>query len=93
MKMLVALRDAKTGSFYSPMCCVNESEAARTYGDLLQNGPDLITKHPQDFPLYEVGKFDEVTGEVFPVFNQSGNVAPPRLLVDAGQVLQLVKEA
>lgn len=92
MKILVALRDAKTGAFYSPMCCTNESEAARTYGDLLEKGPELITKHPADFPLYEVGKYDEQTGEVFPLFNQNGNVAPPRLLIDAGQVLQLVKD-
>lgn len=93
MRLLLALRDVKTGSFLAPMTAVNESEAARTYVDLLQNGPPLITNHTGDFPLYEIGKYDEQTGEVFPLFTQGGSVAPPRLLVDAAQVLQLVKEA
>lgn len=93
MRLLMALRDVKTGVFLAPMTATNESEAGRIYADLLQKGPALITEHSGDFPLYEIGKYDEQTGEVFPLFTQTGSVAPPRLLLDAGQVLQLVREA
>lgn len=93
MRIMVALRDVKTGAFLAPITAANESEAGRIYSDLVQKGPALIVEHSADFPLYEVGKFDESTGEVFPVFTQSGSVAPPRLLLDAGQVVKLVREA
>lgn len=92
MRVLMALRDTKTGSFLAPMTAVNESEAGRIYADLLENGPALIAKHAADFPLYEIGRYDEQTGEVFPLFTQSGSVAPPRLLLDAAAVHVLRRE-
>lgn len=86
MKMLVALRDSKTGAFLPPLVVSSPGEAQRTYEDVLARGPSLITNHPGDFPLYEVGKFDDQTGEVFPLFHDNGAVAPARLMIDAGQL-------
>lgn len=93
MKMLLALRDVKTGAFLAPLTATTPGEAERTYSEILRNEQSIIGKHPNDFPLYEIGKFDEQTGEVFPVLNHDGSVGLPRLLLEAAQLIQLVKEA
>lgn len=91
MKILVALRDVKTGAFLPPFTATTLGEAERTYGDILRQ-ETIIGKHANDFPLYEVGRFDEQTGQVSPLVQDDGSAALPRLLMDAGQQLQLLKE-
>lgn len=92
MKLLIALRDVKTGAFLAPLTATTPGEAERTYGEILRNEQSIIGKHPQDFPLYELGRFDEQTGQVYPLVREDGEVALPRLLLESGQLLQLVKE-
>lgn len=91
MRLIIAMRDVKTGSFEPPILAATLGEAERIYGDLLRNERYRYVAHPTDFPLYEVGKFDEMTGEVYPVMD-GNKICPPRLLVDAAQ-LQLTLEA
>lgn len=91
MKILLALRDVRTGSFLAPLTATTPGEAERTYLEILGQQGTLIAKHPSDFPLYEIGKYDEFTGEVFPLQSVDGKVLAPRLLIDAAQ-LNLLKE-
>lgn len=93
MKMLLALRDVKTGSFLAPLTATTPGEAERTYLEILRSEGTLVRKHPNDFPLYEIGKYDEFTGQVFPLFQADGTtLAPPRLLLEAAQFGPQVSE-
>lgn len=91
MRMLIAMRDVRTGSFLAPMTVATPGEAERTYLEILRNEAILIGKYPNDFPLYEIGKFDEFTGEVYWLCNEDGSRAAPRVLIDAAQLLQVRK--
>lgn len=86
MRMLIALRDTKTGSFLAPLTASTPGEAERTYGEILSSQNTIVGKHPGDFPLYEIGKFDEFTGQVYPLCDDAGIGVLPRLLLDAGQL-------
>lgn len=90
MRMLVALRDVRTGSFLSPMCVATPGEAERSYTEILRS-ETIVGKYPNDFPLYEVGKYDEFSGQVYPLVDDSGKVQLPRLLLEAAQLLNLRK--
>lgn len=85
--MLLALRDVRTGSFLAPLTATTPGEAERTYLEILRSEGTLIGKYPRDFPLYELGKYDEFTGQVFPLTNEDGSVAVPRVLVEAASLI------
>jgi len=80
MRMLLALRDEKTGTFLAPVTAATPGDAERWYSEVLTQPGTLVSKHPRDFPLFEIGQFDEVQGLVIPLDG------PPRLLVTAGQL-------
>lgn len=87
MRLLLALRDVKTGRFLAPVTASTPGEAERIYTEILQQPGTIVQKHPRDFPLYQIGLYDDVTGEVFPLVDDHGEAALPRLLLDAGQFL------
>lgn len=67
-----AVLDMKMGRFMSPFTTVNAGVACRMFSDSF--GPDsVVTKHPEDFALYELGEFDEETGYL------QAHVAPTNL--------------
>lgn len=92
MKLLFALLDVKTETFLAPMAAVTRGEAERSYVQILQTEGTLVNKCPGDFPLYEIGSFDERTGVVSPLCTSEGVMVLPRLLIDSATVLKLVKE-
>lgn len=92
MRMLLALRDVRTGAFLSPLTCATPGEAERMYIEVLRSEGTLIGKHPADFPLYHIGTFDEFTGMVSPLLSADGRSEPPRLLLDAAQLNLFPKE-
>lgn len=86
MKILLALRDSKTGRFLAPLTAGTPGEAERTYMEILTQPGTIVNKYPRDFPLYEIGRYDDETGQVSPLYSDSGVVEAPRLLLDAGQL-------
>lgn len=93
MKLLFALMDQKTETFLAPLAALTRGEAERTYIQILRQEGTQVNLFPQDFPLYEIGTYDELTGMVCPILSADGVSLVPRLLVDAATVLQLRKEA
>lgn len=93
MKILVACLDVKTETFLAPIAAVTRGEAERIYAEIVQGAETIIGKHPNDFPLYEIGTYDERTGRVFPCCTDDGVQVPPRLLIEAATILKLIKEA
>ncbi len=64
MKILVALYDRATES-HAPVMTVNtRGEAIRSFRDAIQDPQTPINKHPTDFELYQIGEYNDVTGEL-----------------------------
>lgn len=77
----------KVGTFLAPITAATPGEAERVYSSLLSNaGAGLIHSHPRDFPLYEIGSYDEVSGLVSPLVADDGRIQPPRMLLSAEQL-------
>lgn len=65
MKLLAfSIRDAKAEAFMRPFFAPTKGLATRSFADLVNSGNgEPVAKHPDDFCLFHVGEFDELTGE------------------------------
>lgn len=63
-KMLFAVRDNKAGYFMSPFCAVSAGYAERAFIDACNDSRTELSKHPEDYTLYRLGHYNELTGEV-----------------------------
>lgn len=64
---LVAVFDKKTALFDPPFHCRHIGEAIREF-DIVRKDPNTkFGKNPEDFDLFQVGEFDEQTGNPIPV--------------------------
>lgn len=63
MKLKVfGIRDSKAMAFLQPYFSPSVGGAVRAFADEVNDGKGMITKHPDDFILYELGEFDDNTG-------------------------------
>lgn len=62
-----AVRDVCVNTFLLPMYFQNSAAAVRALGDAV-NGPpgkdNLFASHPEHFQLYQIGKFDDESGQL-----------------------------
>jgi len=56
--------DTKAGAYLRPFFARTNAEAIRMFSDTVSDANSLIAKHPEDFSLFKVGEYDEVTGVV-----------------------------
>lgn len=62
--------DSKASYFGRPFDDQSDSSAIRNFSDAVNDGSNpnnLWHKHPEDFSLFQVGEFDNLTGELIPV--------------------------
>lgn len=54
--------------FNSPMSTAGIGALTRAIGDVVNSSEksEIFAKHPDDFALYEIGIFDELTGKITP---------------------------
>lgn len=66
MKKVYAVQDAKAGMFNQPIFLLSDGEALRSFMDACQPGNDqsMLSRHPEDFNLFYIGEYDELTGEL-----------------------------
>lgn len=64
MKHLFAVRDNKAGFFLPPFLLISEGEAIRAFEEATLNSQSPICQHPEDYTLYSLGSFDEISGEI-----------------------------
>lgn len=64
---LIATRDIKTDSYGVPITTQHLGSAIRAFEDQIQgktpNGDQTLINHPEDFELYQLGYYDDNTGE------------------------------
>lgn len=68
--IIVAVRDQKSVSFTQPVTVPTRGSAIRSWGDQLndpKNADQEQYKHPEDFTLWQIGEYDDTTGEITPI--------------------------
>lgn len=83
---MFSVRDTKTGVFMNPFCCRTPGEAERSFKDTTNNPETMLCRYPEDYDLYAIGYWDDMTGKI-------ENYDTPRHLVKAVQVKNPVEKA
>lgn len=61
---MYAIFDTATEAYMTPWFMVNRASALRAFNDLAKDPQSNVYKHPADYILYEVGTWDDNTGEM-----------------------------
>lgn len=61
---LYAVYDSKGGSYTIPFFDHAEGRALRTFKDCCNDPEHQFGKHPEDYTLFDVGQYDDDTGEI-----------------------------
>jgi len=66
---LYSVNDAKAGFYGNPFSARTNSEAMRNFQQAINdtNPNNLMNAHPADFSLFEIGEFDDETGQITPI--------------------------
>ncbi len=60
--VVFTIRDAKAECYLPPFSMRSNAEAMRAFGDSVVKPGTTIHDHPEDFFLYRVGRFSQVSG-------------------------------
>lgn len=74
-----AVYDEITSLYGMPFQAYNNQDAMRIFHRAVQDPETNLNKHPQDYSLYFVAKYDNETGEYI-------NIQPKQLLLKASQI-------
>lgn len=77
--VIVAVRDSAMDAYARPFFVPNTATAVRSFKDEVQNEQSPMSKHPEDYALWELGTFEEDDGKF-------ENLPSPRQLVRAMDV-------
>lgn len=66
MKLIYAVKDRATDSFWTPMFYLAKGQATRQFQDEINNADkgNPLYAHPDDYDLYQLGSWDEQTGQL-----------------------------
>lgn len=62
--IMFAIYDTKAECYNPPFFMPKKEMALRAFNDLANDGNTNISRHPEDYILYELAEFDDITGEV-----------------------------
>lgn len=66
MKVICAVRDRAVDAFGVPFFCHHVNEAIRSFKTEVNRDGSIFKDHPDDYDLYELGRYDDQTGSVVP---------------------------
>jgi len=61
---IVSVRDNAVETFARPFVVHHPRQAVRSFTDEVNNPESEISRHAEDYELWEIGSFDDVTGQV-----------------------------
>lgn len=61
---IFSVRDLKAEAYLQPFFSANTNTATRAFQDACRQADSPFAKHPEDYMLFELGLFDDVSGEV-----------------------------
>lgn len=63
IQKMFGVRDGKALAFLQPFFSISAGAAIRAFGDAVNESNSVFGKHPEDYVLYELGTFDDNSGE------------------------------
>jgi len=63
---MFSIRDTKGEMFNPPYFAKTHGEAERNFRTLTNDEKSSVNKYPEDFDLYYIGDFDDITGKIVP---------------------------
>lgn len=63
MKMFT-IRDSRAECYNTPFFQKSHGDAERSFMSLAQDDKSLISQYPEDFDLYFLGEYDDISGKV-----------------------------
>ena len=73
--------DSKVGAYLQPFVMRSRGEAMRAFESICNDGKSQFCLHPDDFTLFEIGEYDEL----------SGNIVPHEAKISLGLALDFIK--
>ena len=65
MRMIIfSVFDTATGMYMRPFFSAADGQAKRLFSDLVMDAEHDVGKHPEDYSLVRLGRFDDVSGEI-----------------------------
>lgn len=61
---LYSVYDSKARVYGHPFHAANDAVAVRMFADVCNDPDTTINKHPEDFILFKMARFDDQTGEI-----------------------------
>jgi hypothetical protein len=83
-KIMYVAYDCKSESYTPPMLHLARGDAIRSFTQAVNDKSTLVGLNPEDFTLFEVGTYDERTGE-FKIYDAPEHVANAWELVTSDQ--------
>lgn len=62
-----AVYDFKARQYAAPFFFLNDAQAIRAFGDVVNDRTTTLAKHPEDYALYRIGAFDTGIGKLIAV--------------------------
>ena len=63
IQKVFGVRDSKAMAFLQPFFSASTGAAVRAFADTINEGNNQLSKHPEDYLLFELGEFDDNSGE------------------------------
>lgn len=64
IQFIYTIHDNKAAAYLPPFYLHNKNMAIRSFADCVQEEGHQFNKHPEDYSLWEIGEFDDLTGEI-----------------------------
>lgn len=64
---IFAIYDSKAEAYNQPFFMGTKGQALRAFTDEINNSQSMISKHPADYTLMEIGEYDDSTGQLSPL--------------------------
>ncbi len=74
-----SIYDTASGLYSRPFFTPSDAEAIRSFSDIVQDAEHPIGRHPEDYTLFRLGRFDDTTGAIDNEVNESLCTALERL--------------
>lgn len=58
--------DVKAKAYMQPWFMPNDSMASRAFQDCVSDPQHTFGAHPEDYTLFNIGTFNQITGEIIP---------------------------
>jgi len=64
MQKIYSVYDSKTEAFMQPFFSLTRGQAIRSFTDAVTDSNSILSLHPSDFTLFELGEWHEVSGKI-----------------------------